>query len=203
MKLCQSVSMSGPSTTEKPMSPKIALTSSIVWLIGWMRPIGVERAGSETSIRSSARRASSSASSSAALRASMAPAISSFRLLSARPASRRASGSIPPSDFIRPVMRPFLAQRVDPRGVQRLQVGRRFHRSQQFVAQGIELAHRTGPERISGREARTRRPVGYSSAFCAASTTALKASASRTAMSASTLRSSSMPARFRPWMNWL
>jgi hypothetical protein len=30
--------MSGPSATEKPMSAKIAVISSMTWLIGWMRP---------------------------------------------------------------------------------------------------------------------------------------------------------------------
>ena len=61
---------------------------------------------------------------------------------------------------MRPVIRPFLAQRVDPRGVQRLKVGRRLHLGQNFVTQGIEIAHRTGPERISGSKRGRRRAVG-------------------------------------------
>ena len=30
--------MSGPSATAKPMSAKIAVISSVTWLIGWIRP---------------------------------------------------------------------------------------------------------------------------------------------------------------------
>ena len=41
VKLYQSVSMSGPSAIEKPMSEKIAVISSITWLTGWMRPSAV------------------------------------------------------------------------------------------------------------------------------------------------------------------
>ena len=43
--------MSGPSAIEKPMSAKIAVSSSITWLIGWMRPAsaGASRTGSVTS----------------------------------------------------------------------------------------------------------------------------------------------------------
>ena len=39
--------MSGPSATAKPMSAKIAVSSSITWLIGWMRPAsaGASRTG--------------------------------------------------------------------------------------------------------------------------------------------------------------
>ncbi len=53
VKLRSSVSMSGPSATAKPMSAKIAVSSSITWLIGWMRPAsaGASRTGSVTSTR--------------------------------------------------------------------------------------------------------------------------------------------------------
>jgi hypothetical protein len=37
-KLYQSLSTCGPSATEKPMSAKIAVSSSITWLTGWMVP---------------------------------------------------------------------------------------------------------------------------------------------------------------------
>ena len=37
--------MSGPSATEKPMSAKIAMISSITWLIGWMRPVSTPGKG--------------------------------------------------------------------------------------------------------------------------------------------------------------
>ena len=55
--------MSGPSAIAKPMSAKIAVISSITWLIGWMRPVsvGASRTGSVTSTVSAASRASSAA----------------------------------------------------------------------------------------------------------------------------------------------
>ena len=43
VKLWKSSSICGPSATVKPISPKIATTSSMVWLIGWMRPSGSAR----------------------------------------------------------------------------------------------------------------------------------------------------------------
>ena len=63
VKLLSSVSMSGPSATEKPMSAKIAVSSSITWLIGCTRPSsgGLSRTGSVTSTVSVLRRASSAA----------------------------------------------------------------------------------------------------------------------------------------------
>jgi hypothetical protein len=62
--------MSGPSAIAKPMSPKIAVISSMTWLIGWMRPtLGRRRrTGSETSTVSAFRRASIAASFSSVLR---------------------------------------------------------------------------------------------------------------------------------------
>ena len=56
--------MSGPSATAKPRSPKIAVISSITWLIGWMRPrsAGAWRTGSVTSTFSAASRAAIAAS---------------------------------------------------------------------------------------------------------------------------------------------
>ncbi len=38
VKLLKSVSMSGPSAIEKPISAKISVISSATWLTGWMRP---------------------------------------------------------------------------------------------------------------------------------------------------------------------
>ena len=66
--------MSGPSATEKPISAKIAVSSSITWLIGWMRPrvSGASGTGSVTSMRSAASRASRAASASASFRAAIA-----------------------------------------------------------------------------------------------------------------------------------
>ena len=58
VKLYSSVSMSGPSATAKPISAKIAVISSMTWLIGWIRPASMppSRAGSVTSTASVARR---------------------------------------------------------------------------------------------------------------------------------------------------
>ena len=67
VKLKSSVSMSGPSATAKPMSAKIAVNSSITWLIGWMRPCsaGLSGSGSVTSTVSVLSRWSSARSFSA------------------------------------------------------------------------------------------------------------------------------------------
>ena len=65
-KFIQSDSTSGPSAIVQPMAPKIAAISSMVRLIGWIRPVSRGRGGSVGSRRSAARRASSSAFSSAA-----------------------------------------------------------------------------------------------------------------------------------------
>ena len=44
-KLCQSVSMSGPSAMANPIAPKIAAISSDVRLIGWISPRDLGRGG--------------------------------------------------------------------------------------------------------------------------------------------------------------
>jgi len=84
-KLYQSLSICGPSATAKPISAKIAVTSSVTWLTGWMVPARRGRAGSVTSSHSSRSLASSAASASAALRAANAELISSLSALSAGP----------------------------------------------------------------------------------------------------------------------
>ena len=71
-KFIQSDSTSGPSAMVQPMAPKIAAISSMVRLIGWIRPVSRGRGGRVGSSRSAARRASSAASSSADRRASIA-----------------------------------------------------------------------------------------------------------------------------------
>src|SRR5689334_2776708 len=99
VKLRSSVSMSGPSATARPMSAKIAVSSSITWLIGWMRPTsaGVSRSGSVTSRRSVLRRASSVAFLSASRRAVSASVTRSLRPLISGPLDLRSSGVIAPS----------------------------------------------------------------------------------------------------------
>ena len=56
-KLYQSVSICGPSATAKPISAKIAMTSSVTWLTGWTVPLrrAAERPGSVTSSHSRAQ----------------------------------------------------------------------------------------------------------------------------------------------------
>src|SRR5215203_3940971 len=102
--------MSGPSATEKPMSAKIAVSSSITWLIGWMRPrvSGPSRTGRLTSMRSAARRRSSAASASASLRVAIAAWTLSRSPLMSGPFSLRSSGVMAPSVFRRSETTPFL-----------------------------------------------------------------------------------------------
>src|SRR3990167_7201755 len=108
VKLCQSSSMSGPSAQVKPISPKIAATSSIPWPIGCNVPWPSGRAGRLTSIFSEASLAASAEAPSVPLRASSAASISPFSSLTLAPNSLRCSGAIPPRVFIRPVTLPFL-----------------------------------------------------------------------------------------------
>ena len=98
VKLNQSVSISGPSAMEKPMSEKIAVISSITWLTGWMRPcaVGAGGSGRVISTRSAARRASSALACSAPLRCSIRSAISFFSPLMAGPALLRSSDGMLP-----------------------------------------------------------------------------------------------------------
>ena len=102
--------MSGPSATEKPRSAKIAVISSITWLIGWMRPrtSGASRRGSVTSMRSAESRASRAASVSASRLARIAPCTRSRRPLMRGPRSRRSSGVIAPSVLRSSETLPFL-----------------------------------------------------------------------------------------------
>ena len=107
-KLNQSDSICGPSATAKPMSAKIAVSSSITCDTGWMVPRGRGRPGSVTSSHSARSRSSSAASASAARLARRAASSSSFRPLSAGPAVWRSSGDISPSSRIFRLTSPFL-----------------------------------------------------------------------------------------------
>ncbi len=107
-KLYQSLSTCGPSATAKPISAKIAVTSSVTWLTGWMVPCGRGRPGRVTSSHSPLSRSSSAASSSASLRARRLASISSLRRFSSAPRVWRSSGVIRPSSFINPLISPFL-----------------------------------------------------------------------------------------------
>ena len=107
-KLYQSVSICGPSATAKPISARIAVTSSVTWLTGWIVPCLRSRAGSVTSSHSDRSLSSKAASASASFFAERAALISSFRALSAGPAVLRSSGVILPSSRIFRLTSPFL-----------------------------------------------------------------------------------------------
>jgi hypothetical protein len=90
------------------MSAKIAVTSSVTWLTGWIVPIRRCRAGSVTSSHSARRRSSSAASASAAFFAVIAAFTSSFSAFRAGPATCRSSGLIWPNSRIFRLISPFL-----------------------------------------------------------------------------------------------
>ena len=110
VKLYQSVSISGPSAIEKPMSEKIAVISSITWLIGWIRPsaVGTAAIGSVTSTRSASSRAVSAASARVAAFASISAVTSFFSPLIAAPAALRSSAGRAPSVESSAETEPFL-----------------------------------------------------------------------------------------------
>src|SRR5262245_404916 len=108
VKLCQSSSMSGPSAQLKPISPKMAASSSITWPIGCKVPCASGLGGRLTSTFSLPSLVASAAALSADLRASSAVSISPLSSLTRAPNSRRSAGARLPRVFIRPVMLPFL-----------------------------------------------------------------------------------------------
>src|SRR5579862_917921 len=89
--------MSGPSATAKPMSAKMAVSSSITCVIGCTRPnsAGASRTGSV-------------ASPSATLRSAIAVLTLSLRPLMAGPCALRSSGVMAPSVFSSAVIEPLL-----------------------------------------------------------------------------------------------
>ncbi len=124
--------MSGPSAIEKPISAKIAASSSITWLIGWMRPGSsrrcahrqgdVERLGGEPRFE---RRFLEHAR--GARRAPRSTA--SFSALMAAPCALRSSGAILPSVASRAEIEPFLPSARDAHGFERGLVGGRGDRA--------------------------------------------------------------------------
>src|SRR5690606_37531660 len=89
---------------------KIAVISSMVWLIGWTRPraLGAACKGRVMSTVSALRRASSAAALRVALLASIRPAISTLRPLIAGPALLRSSAVMEPSEASNAETLPFL-----------------------------------------------------------------------------------------------
>src|SRR5579872_1397486 len=102
--------MSGPSAIAKPMSAKIAVSSSITWLSGWIRPAsaGASRKGSVTSTDSDASRASSAADFSTSRRSARDWVTLSLARLIAAPCVLRSSGDILPSVESSAEIEPFL-----------------------------------------------------------------------------------------------
>src|SRR6476660_3057488 len=84
--------MSGPSATANPMSAKMAVSSSVTWLMGCTRPasVGASRTGRVTSTVSVLRRVLSAAAANASV-------TRSFKPLIAGPCALRSSGVIVPS----------------------------------------------------------------------------------------------------------
>ena len=122
--------MSGPSATAKPRSPKIAVISSITWLIGWMRPrsAGDWRTGSVTSTFSAASRTAIAASRSSALRRASASVTRFLRPLIAGPidlALVRAHGAQASSASPRPSPSCRARRRAPPPAPARRRPGRR------------------------------------------------------------------------------
>ena len=192
------------------MSAKIAVISSITWLIGWSRPAVTagSRAGSDTSIVSAASRATRASAASASRRATSALDTRSFRRFNSAPRALRSSGAMRPSDAIRAETEPFLPSTAT-----------RTDSSAPLVTGGGDLAQdgpfefgvvehlvthlgRVGSADISRGAvfSVSRQAAAAGSAPLAFSTMALKASGSVMASSDRTLRSSSMPALLSPSM---
>src|SRR4029453_19051590 len=91
--------MSGPSATAKPMSAKIAVSSSVTWLIGWTRPLsaGVSATGKVRAVISVLSLASSAAAPSLSFASAIAAVRRSFNPLMAGPWILRSSGVMLPS----------------------------------------------------------------------------------------------------------
>ncbi len=220
VKLWKSSSMCGPSATVKPIAPKIATTSSMVWLIGWMRPSGSARTGRVTSMRSVLRRAASASASSRrggsgdrrldlVLELVEGGAVRAPRLgveraqplhqlgHAAAPTERCDARLFQELAAVAAATRRRISSRIESRlaicpPVEKKGPLRPLVRTQGVVRRG--LVRRSAA-------AKSHRDHAWASAAWACATTALKAAGSRAARSASTLRSSVMPARCSPCTN--
>src|SRR3954453_21841741 len=102
--------MSGPSATAKPMSAKIAVSSSITWVSGCTRPCsaGASRTGRVTSMVSDFSRASNATALRTSRRSARARLTASFARLIFAPSLLRSSGDILPSVASSAEIEPFL-----------------------------------------------------------------------------------------------
>src|SRR5690606_19118004 len=114
VKLCHSVSASGPRTRVKPSPLKTSQTSSITCVIGWKAPRQLRRPGS---VRSSPGSALRCAPSSSAARASSSVETTAFTRFASAPTAGRWSGSSSPRRrriaVRRPSFRPRKRTRAD------------------------------------------------------------------------------------------
>ena len=135
------------------MSAKIAVISSMTWLIGWMRPrsAGDWRTGSVTSTFSAASRAAIATSFSSALRAVSASVTRFFRPLMAGPLTWRSSGAHRAQRLQQFGDRALLAQRRDAHRLDRLLVGGRGD-----VGHQVEFRECPCPYSIVSRSTRSR-----------------------------------------------
>ena len=161
VKLWKSSSISGPSATVKPISPKMATISSMVWLTGWMRPSASGRGGRVTSTRSLGEPGVERGLGEVALARVERAATASFRAFRRWPASRRSSGPSAAQGLHELGDLALLAQGLDPHPLQILQRGGGLGRSQPLVPDLVQLLHDLSESQK--KKGRLMRPLPFSS----------------------------------------
>ena len=137
--------MSGPSATEKPISAKIAVISSITWLIGWMRPriSGASWHRQRHVDALGASRASRAAAASVSFLAAIAPCTASRRPLISGPRSLRSSGRHRAEGLQQLGDGALLAERGDAHGFQGRFVAGGIDLGEQVTFELVEIGHRS------------------------------------------------------------
>ena len=192
-KLSSSVSTSGLSTTTNPNCPKTRAISRSVSRMGCSEPRHSGRPGSVTSTRSALKRTSSAIDASRSRRSEMAASISSRMGLASAPTRGRSSvGSAP---------MPLNSARSSPLRP-RKSASTAVRRSGVSDAAMAASARRRSESSCAWNEARSM-AGGLARRYWARATSAMRenVAASRTQMSARTLRSMITPASLRPWMS--
>ena len=195
----------------KPMSAKIAVISSVTWLIGWRRPAstGASRTGNDTSSVSEASRAARASAARASRRPASAAATRSFRRLRAAPLALRSSGLMRPSVAIRAETEPFLPSAATRTASSAASVSAAPTSARMDVSSSASSTMDVSliPDGRAAPDGAARsswpQTAAAGRAALAFSTMALKASGSEMARSDRTFRSSSMPALFSPSMKRL
>ena len=142
VKLWKSSSICGPSATAKPISPKIATISSMVWLIGWMRPspVGPHRQGHIDALGGEPGRERGGGEALPSAPRSR-PRLASFSAFSSAPQSRRCSGGERAQRLHQPgdaALRPSSSTRSC---LERVEIGRGGDALQRVLADGVEIVH--------------------------------------------------------------